>query len=111
VQALGGRWWNCCGGCLTPALAIHAHLFHECPRTQLGLKKKKLTDLLTEGDDSVSLMAYLKVGGVRLLSAWGVWGSSERGRSAVTGQWWVGPLSLVHITLAPLCNLVQAVCK
>jgi 1,3-beta-glucan synthase len=27
---------------------------------QLGLKKKKLTDLLTEGDDSISLMAYLK---------------------------------------------------
>ncbi len=26
----------------------------------MGLKKKKLTDLLTEGDDSISLMSYLK---------------------------------------------------
>ncbi len=28
---------------------------------ELGLKKKQMTDLLTETDDSVSLMAYLKV--------------------------------------------------
>lgn len=26
----------------------------------MGLKKKKLTDLLSEGDDSISLMQYLK---------------------------------------------------
>lgn len=27
---------------------------------ELGLKKKKMTDLLSEGDDSISLIGYLK---------------------------------------------------
>ena len=30
---------------------------------ELGLRKKQMTDLMTETDDSVSLITYLKVGG------------------------------------------------